>query len=194
MIQIPIKERVANKMTKTQKLVLTAMFIATGIVLPIAFHTIPNAGRIFLPMHIPILLCGLIIGFPYGLACGIITPLLSSLATGMPPAAILPAMVCELAAYGTVSALLMRYFPIKEIFARTYVSLIGAMIAGRILFGILNALIFSFGEYSMRMWLTTAIITALPGIAIQIVIIPLIILTLQKTNLINTKQGNSSSA
>jgi len=171
-------------MSKTKKLVITAMFIAIGIVLPLAFHTIPQAGRIFLPMHIPILLCGLIIGFPYGLACGIITPLLSSLITGMPPAAMLPAMVCELAAYGTVSSIIMRFAPVKNLFARTYISLICAMLVGRILFGVLNALIFSVGNYSMQMWLTAAFITALPGVAIQIVIIPVIVLALQKSKLI----------
>ena len=174
-------------MSKTKKLVITAMLIAIGIVLPLAFHAIPNAGRIFLPMHIPILLCGLMIGFPYGLACGIITPLLSSLITGMPPAAFLPSMVCELAAYGTVSSLLMRFTPVKNLFARTYISLIGAMVVGRVLFGILNAFIFSVGSYSMQMWLTTAFITALPGVAIQIVIIPAIVLALQKTKLVEVE-------
>jgi len=174
-------------MSKTKKLVITAMFIAIGIVLPLAFHAIPNAGRIFLPMHIPILLCGLVIGFPYGLACGIVTPLLSSLITGMPPAAFLPSMVCELAAYGTVSSLLMRFTPVNNLFARTYISLLGAMIVGRVLFGILNAFIFSVGEYSMQMWLTTAFITALPGVAIQIVIIPAIVLALQKTKLVEVE-------
>jgi len=175
-------------MSKTKKLVLTAMFIAIGIVLPLAFHTIPNAGRIFLPMHIPILLCGLVIGFPYGLACGIITPLLSSLLTGMPPAVILPSMVCELAVYGTVSSLLMRYVLVKNLFAKTYISLIGAMLAGRIIFGLLNAFIISVGDYSMQMWLTTAFITALPGVAIQIVIIPIIVLALQKSKLVEAEQ------
>jgi len=172
-------------MSKTKKLVITAMFVAVGIVLPLAFHTIPNAGRIFLPMHIPILLCGLIIGFPYGLACGIITPLLSSLITGMPPAAMLPAMVCELAAYGTVSSIMMRYIPVKNLFTRTYISLIGAMLVGRIFFGMVNAVIFLAGSYSMQMWLTTAFITALPGVAIQVVIIPLIVLALQKSKLVD---------
>ena len=171
-------------MSKTKKLVLTAMFIAIGIVLPLAFHTIPHAGRIFLPMHIPILLCGIIVGFPFGLACGIVTPLLSSLITGMPPAAMLPSMVCELAAYGTVSSLLMRYIPVKNMFTRTYISLIGAMLVGRLLFGVLNAFIFSVGSYSMQMWLTAAFVTALPGIAMQIVIIPFTVLALEKTKLI----------
>jgi len=159
------------------------LLIATGIILPLAFHSIPNAGRIFLPMHIPVLLCGVLCGFPYGLLCGMITPLLSSLLTGMPPAAMLPSMFCELAAYGAVSSLLMRYAPAKKSYARIYISLIGAMLFGRVFYGILNALIFSAGNYSMQMWLTVAFITALPGVAIQIVVIPAIVLVLQKAKL-----------
>ncbi|HBN82057.1 MAG TPA: ECF transporter S component, partial [Ruminococcaceae bacterium] len=86
------------KTNQTKKLTAAGMCIALGIVLPIAFHAIPNAGSILLPMHIPVLLCGLLCGWPYGLACGVLSPLLSSLLTGMPPAAYLPSMVCELAA------------------------------------------------------------------------------------------------
>ena len=175
-------------MNNIKKMVIAALFIALGIVLPMAFHTIPNAGRIFLPMHIPILLCGIVCGFPYGLICGILTPLLSSLTTGMPPAAMLPAMICELAAYGAVSSLLMRYVPIKNMYAKTYIALIGAMLAGRVLFGVLNALVFSAGVYSMRMWLTAAFVTALPGVAIQIIVIPAVVAVLYKMKLVELQE------
>ena len=86
-----------------KNLVTAAMCVALGIILPMAFHTIQNAGSIFLPMHIPVLICGLACGWQYGLLCGVLTPLLSSLLTGMPPAAILPAMLCELAVYGLLT-------------------------------------------------------------------------------------------
>jgi len=175
-------------MNNIKKMVIAALFIALGIVLPMAFHTIPNAGRIFLPMHIPILLCGIVCGFPYGLICGILTPLLSSLTTGMPPAAMLPAMICELAVYGAVSSLFMRYAPVKNMYAKTYVALIGAMLAGRVLFGALNAFIFNAGAYSMRMWLTAAFVTALPGVAIQIIIIPAVVAALHKMKLIELQE------
>ena len=178
-------------MFNVKKMVITALFIAIGIVLPIAFHTIPNAGRIFLPMHIPILLCGILIGLPYGLICGIITPILSSIFTGMPPAAILPAMTLELAVYGTVSSLLMHYVPVKNMYAKIYTSLIGAMLIGRVFFGIVNALIFAAGDYSVQIWLTGAFITALPGIIIQIVIIPVIVIALQKSKLVEIEQTSS---
>ena len=172
---------------KVKQMVITAMFIAIGIVLPLAFHSIPRAGSILLPMHIPVLLCGIICGFPYGLACGILTPLLASPLTGMPPAIILPSMLFELAAYGTASSLLMHYVHIKNLFAKIYISLIAAMLFGRIFFGIVNALIFSAGNYSMQIWLTASFVTALPGIVIQILAIPVVVVILQKAKLIDLK-------
>ena len=171
-------------MPNIRKTVSTALFIAIGIALPLAFHSIPNAGRVFLPMHIPVLLCGLVCGFPWGLACGIVTPLLSSLLTGMPPAAMLPSMLCELAVYGLVAGLLMRCVPVKNAYAKIYIALIGAMLCGRLVMGALNALIFSAGNYSMQLWLAGAFVTALPGIAVQIVLIPPIIFGLRKAKLV----------
>lgn len=172
-------------MSSTKKMVLTSLMIAVGVVLPIAFHSIPNAGSILLPMHIPVLICGIICGFPFGLLCGIITPLLSSLLTGIPPAAYLPAMICELAVYGLVTSLLIRFVRTKSVYANIYIALIGAMISGRIVYGILNSLIFRAGSYSAQIWLTSAFVTALPGIVIQLILIPLIVLTLQDSNFID---------
>lgn len=169
---------------KVKNLVMTAMCIAIGIVLPQALHAIPNAGSIFLPMHIPVLLCGLICSWPYGLACGILTPLLSSLLTNMPPMAYLPAMLVELAIYGLISGLFMHFIRTKYTLLNIYVSLVAAMISGRILYGIVNALIFRAGSYSMQIWLTASFVTALPGIIIQIVVIPLLIFALERARVI----------
>ncbi len=119
------------RQAQTKKLVFSALCVALGVALPVAFHSIPNAGSIFLPMHIPVLLGGLAGGWPYGLACGILTPLLSSMLTGMPPAAYLPSMLCELAAYGAVSGLLSSVIHTKNRLAGLYVQLILAMLAGR---------------------------------------------------------------
>ncbi len=171
-------------MNKTKRLILAGLCIALGVVLPLAFHSIANAGSIFLPMHIPVLLCGLVCGWPYGLACGVLTPLLSSIFTGMPPMAYLPSMLCELAVYGLVSGLLMRYIRTGKLILDLYISLIGAMLAGRLVFGLLNALIFRAGAYSFAIWTTAAFATALPGIIIQLAIIPVLILSLKKSHLI----------
>ena len=179
---------IAKEMFSVKKTVVTALLIAAGVVLPFAFHSLtPAAGRIFLPMHIPVLLCGLVCGIPYGLACGIITPVLSHMFTGMPPSAILPSMICELAAYGAVSAILIRIVKTKNFYLSIYISLIGAMIFGRLFYGALNSLIFSAGEYSLRIWITAAFVTSLPGVIIQITVIPVIIIALAKARLIELK-------
>lgn len=172
------------QMSSTKRLILAALCVSLGVVLPIAFHSIANAGSIFLPMHIPVLLCGLICGWPFGLACGIITPLLSSLLTGMPPMAYLPSMAIELAVYGLVSGLLMRGIKTGKLVLDLYLSLLGAMLAGRVVFGLFNALIFRAGAYSLAIWTSAAFITALPGIVIQLLVIPVLILALKKAKLI----------
>jgi thiamine transporter ThiT len=171
-------------MTKIKRLTLSALFIALCVVLPFAFHSIPNAGSIFLPMHIPVLLCGMICGWPFGLACGILGPLLSALFTGMPPMAILPGMLCELAVYGLMTGLLMGRIKTGKKTFDIYIPLICSMLAGRIFYGILNALIFKAGSYTMTVWLTSAFITSLPGIIVQLVLIPIIVYILEKARLI----------
>ena len=171
-------------MPQTKRLILAALCAALGVVLPLAFHAVANAGSIFLPMHFPVLLCGLICGWPYGLACGILTPLLSSVFTGMPPMAYLPGMLCELAVYGFVSGLLMRQIKTGKLLADLYLSLITAMLAGRLVFGLLNALIFRAGSYSLAIWVSASFITALPGIVIQLAVIPALVLALKKSRLI----------
>lgn len=171
-------------MSKVKKMAFTGVFVAVGIILPLTLHSIPNAGSIFLPMHLPVLLCGLVCGPVFGLACGFLTPLLSSFITGMPPMAYLPSMLCELAVYGLVAGLLIRVVKTKSTVANLYISLIGAMLCGRVVYGLLNAFIFQAGEYSMAVWLTSSFVTAAPGIIAQLLLIPPIILALQKANLI----------
>ncbi len=171
-------------MNNTRKLVLTAMFIAIGVVLPQAFHMIPNAGSVILPMHIPVLVSGFVLGPVYGLVCGVLTPALSHLIFGMPPAPVLPSMICELACYGLMTGLLYRVLKIENGTVKIYAVLILSMLCGRVLYGILNALIFRAGSYSLPAWTSAAFVTALPGIVIQLVLIPLLISRLQKAHLI----------
>lgn len=171
-------------MSQVKRLIIAAASVALCVVLPMAFHSVPNAGSIFLPMHIPVLLCGLICGWSYGLACGILGPLLSSLMTGMPPMAYLPSMMCEMGVYGLMAGLLFQVVRTKNVYVDLYASLLGAMLTGRVVYGILNALIFRAGEYSMAVWTTSAFVTSLPGIIIQVVIIPLIMIALMRSKLI----------
>lgn len=173
-----------DKMSAVKKSIITAVCIALCVVLPQAFHAIPNAGSIYCPMHIPVLLCGLICGWPYGLFCGLAGPLLSSLFTGMPPAAILPPMMIECAVYGFVSGLMMKLIFTKKIYVDLYSSLIIAMLSGRIIAGITKALIFARGEITIAAWATSYFVTALPGIIIQLALIPTIAFALMKANLV----------
>lgn len=173
-----------NQMNRTKKLIVTAFCAALCVVLPMAFHAIPNAGSIFLPMHIPVLLCGFLCGWPYGLAAGLLGPCLSSLITGMPPAAILPSMVCELSAYGAVTGFLYPRIKTPSRMANLYLTLLAAMACGRLFYGALNALIFRAGAYSLELWLAAALTTALPGIAIQLIFIPLVLTALERSGVL----------
>ncbi len=176
-----------TKMTYVKKTIITAVCIALCVVLPMAFHSVKNAGSIFAPMHIPVLLCGLICGAPLGLLCGLVGPLLSSLFTGMPPMAILPSMMVELAAYGLFTGLFMGLVRTKAILADLYISLVAAMIFGRVLAGIAKALIFSAGKYSLTAWVTAHFVTSLPGIIIQLALVPALVFALQKARLISVR-------
>ncbi len=170
-------------MNKTKQIVLAALFIAIGVALPQAFHAIPNAGSIFLPMHIPVLIAGFALGPLFGALCGVLTPILSHLLFGMPPAMMLAQMVCELACYGLLTGLLNRAFKAGSNIGKIYVVLILSMIGGRIIYGLLNYFIFKAGAYSLQMWLSSAFITALSGIAIQLLLIPVLVSRLKKAKL-----------
>lgn len=173
------------KMSVVKKSILTAVCIALCVVLPQAFHAVgASAGSIFLPMHIPVLLCALVCGWPYGLLCGLAGPLLSSLMTSMPPAAYLPSMMVECAAYGLAAGLGMRLVRTKSTYADLYISLVAAMLFGRVIAGIAKALIFSAGEYTMAAWAASSFVTGLPGIVIQLVLIPSIVFALMQAKLI----------
>ncbi|NLV62903.1 MAG: ECF transporter S component [Clostridiaceae bacterium] len=177
-------------MTKktTKKMVLSALFIALGLVLPFLTGQIPQIGSRLLPMHIPILLCGFVCGAPFGLATGFITPLLRSLIFGMPP--MMPtavAMAFELAAYGFISGLMYKLLPKRKPFV--YVSLIISMICGRIVWGIVSFFLYGLSgtAFTWQIFAAGAFINAVPGIILQIVIIPLIIFALEKGNLIESE-------
>ena len=173
-----------QKMSNVKKSIITAVCIALCYVIPLMFHGIQNAGSIFCPMHIPVFICGLICGWQYGLLCGIAGPALSSALSGMPPAAILPSMMVELAAYGTASGLMMKLVRTKSTYADLYISLIAAIVCGRVLAGLAKALIFARGSYSMSAWIAGSVVTSWPGTVIQLVFIPTIVFALMKSHLI----------
>lgn len=173
-----------QKMSNVKKSIITAVCIALCYVIPLMFHGIQNAGNIFCPMHIPVFICGLICGWQYGLLCGIAGPALSSALSGMPPVAILPSMMVELAVYGTVAGIMMKLVRTKSTYADLYISLIVAIVCGRVLAGLAKALIFARGSYSMSAWIAGSVVTSWPGTVIQLVFIPTIVFALMKSHLI----------
>ena len=173
-----------KKISVVKKSIITAVCIALCYVVPLLFHGVQNAGRVFLPMHLPVFLCGLICGWQYGLLCGLAGPALSSLLTSMPPVAILPSMMLELAVYGCVSGLMMRFIRTKNTYADLYISLIAALLCGRVVAGLLQALIFSKGAYSMTGWVSGYVVTSWPGTLIQLVLLPSVVFALMKAHLI----------
>ena len=169
--------------TPVKKLVFTAACAALCLILPMAFHAIPNAGSVMLPMHIPVLLCGLVCGWPYGSVCGLMGPFLSSVITGMPPAAMLPSMMVECAVYGFTSGLLMKYVRTGKSSLDLYISLVSAMATGRIAAGFAKAWIFTPG-ISPFAWVTTSLVTGIPGIALQLLLMPIVVGALTRARLI----------
>lgn len=172
-------------MSNTKKLVLSALFIALGIVLPFFTGQLPQIGNMLLPMHIPVLICGFVCGAPYGFAVGFIVPLLRSVMFGRPmmiPTAI--GMAIELAVYGTITGLMYARFKNKKL--GIYISLITAMIAGRIAWGVTSLLIYrALGNpFTWEIFAAEAFINAVPGIVVQLVLIPVLIYSLRKARLI----------
>lgn len=175
-----------TKMSPIKKMCICAICIALCYVLPVAFHTF-NIGREFSPMHFPVLLCGLLLGPWYGLACGIIGPVLSSF-SGMPPLPQLLHMVPELCVYGLVAGLMMNLVRTKKLTADLYISLAVAMLAGRIAGGIAQVLevwlLSTVETFSIPIWLTSYFVVTLPGTVAQLAVLPILVIMLQKTKLI----------
>lgn len=167
------------------RLSLSAMFIAVGYILPFFTGQIPEIGNMLLPMHLPVFLCGLICGWRYGLAVGAILPITRSLFFGMPvifPNAV--GMAVELATYGLVVGLAFALSRHKCIFA-LYRSLIIAMLAGRAAWGITMVMLlgFSGSAFAWTAFVAGAFTNAIPGICIQLVIIPAIMVVLQRARI-----------
>lgn len=172
-------------MRKTKKLCICAVCIALCCVLPLAFHSLV-LGSALSPLHIPVLLCGLLCGWPYGLVCGAVGPVLSSLISGMPPAAMLIPMIPELCAYGVVSGLLYRFVRTGHTGADLYLSLLSAMLLGRVVGGGVQAVYYlsSAREYSVALWASSYLLGTLPGAVLHLTIIPALVLVLTHAGLI----------
>ncbi len=178
-----------------RKLVLSAMFMAIGLVLPFITGQIQQIGNMLLPMHIPVLFCGLICGWQYGAVVGFVLPLLRYVLFGMPP--IFPtgvSMSFELAVYGAVIGLNMQQLSKrnttdsgKNYVRNLYLALIGAMLAGRIVWGLVRFILAraTMQPFTMEMFMAGAFLTAIPGIIVQLILIPGIMAVLKRVGVLN---------
>lgn len=167
-------------------LVLAAFMLALCLILPFFTGQIPQIGSMLLPMHLPVLLCGLLCGWQYGAAVGFVAPLLRYVLFGMPriyPTGI--AMAFELATYGLVIGLLYSRSRWKCIFA-LYRSLLIAMVVGRIVWGAAEVVLLGLGgqAFTWELFLSGALLTAIPGIILQLVFIPALMIALDRTGLV----------
>lgn len=170
----------------TKKLALSAMFMAVGIVLPFFTGQIPQIGKMLLPMHIPVFLCGLICGWQYGAAVGFILPLFRSVIMGMPPLfPVAASMAFEMAAYGFVAGFLYNRSRWQCIVS-LYRALLAAMIAGRLVWGITQMIFLGItgSAFTLEMFLAGAFLNAVPGILVQLIFIPAIMVALNRTGLV----------
>lgn len=169
-------------MIKTKKMILAALFLALGLILPFFTMQIKEIGDSLLPMHLPIMLCGLLCGPFYGLGAGILCPIMRSLLFGMPP--LYPSaiwMAGELAAYGFLLGLLYRRGK-KQNLPWLYCSLLISMIGGRLVWGLLKAVLLGFASkpFTLHAFWVGGFIDAFPGIILQLILIPSVIVILKK--------------
>lgn len=179
---------------RTKNLTLSALFIALGLVLPLLTGQLKQLGNAFLPMHLPVFLCGLIVGPAYGLIVGLILPILRHFTFGMPP--LYPtaiSMSFELATYGLVSGLIYKNSRWKCIIA-LYEALIISMIAGRVVWGIVQMILLGINgqPFTWQMFMAGAFLNAIPGIIFQLIFIPSLMLALHKTGLVKIHKNKVS--
>ena len=168
------------------KMTLAALFLALAYVLPFLTGQIAEIGSMLCPMHLPVLICGFVCGWPWGLAVGFIAPLLRSLTLGMPP--LFPTAICmalELAAYGVTAGLMHKLLPRKKPYI--YCSLLTAMVVGRLIWG---AAMFVFvglngGAFTLAAFVTGAFTNAIPGIILQVILIPVVVMLLDNPKVLD---------
>lgn len=176
-------------------LTLAAMFLAIGLLLPFLTGQIRQIGNMLLPMHIPVILCGLICGWQYGLGVGFVLPLLRCAMFGMPilfPTGI--AMAFELAAYGFTAGFLYSRSRWKCVVS-LYRCMIIAMLSGRAVWGIAEIILLGLGEngFTLNMFIAGAFINAIPGIILQLILIPAVMIALNRTGLVTFSRSTSKT-
>lgn len=167
-------------MKNVNTLTWSAFFLTLGLIMPFLTGQIPEIGGMLLPMHIPVLICGFICGWKYGLLVGFISPLLRCFLFGMPPFLTAVGMAFELASYGAVTGFF--YQKLKHKKARIYISLLIAMVTGRLVWGGASIILYgmSGNTFTWQIFIAGALLNAIPGIILQIILIPVLMLALEK--------------
>ena len=178
-----------NKNNHLRNMILAGLFLALAYVMPFLTGQIAAIGAMLCPLHIPVLLCGFICGWPWGLAVGFTAPLLRSLTLSMPP--LFPTAICmafELASYGAIAGLMHRLLPRKKPYI--YCSLVMAMLVGRIIWGIAMFVCIGVngGSFTLTAFLAGAFTNAIPGIIVQLILIPILVMILDNPKIINVNE------
>lgn len=175
-----------------RRLTYSALYLAIALILPFLTGQIPEIGAMLCPMHIPALLCGFVCGWPWGLAVGFLSPPLRSLLFGMPTAYSAIAMAFEMGVYGAVSGALYRVLPRRP--WCIYAALVSAMVAGRMVWGAVQFLLagLQHTEFNLSLFLAGAVTTAIPGILLQLVLIPLLVAAMERAGLTLNGQDDLS--
>lgn len=171
-----------DRISRTRWITLCGLFISLSVLLPIGFHSFGMGGRVFLPMHIPALLAGFLVGPGAGILVGLISPSLSHLLTGMPPTYAVPLMTLELAIYGLVAGITYNRLKLN-----IYLSLITALLLGRVMFGLGLFVLGTLVElpYTAAAYFASGgfVVTGLPGIVLQIFLIPIVVAGIKRKSL-----------
>lgn len=179
-------QKLSNRQAILKNLILSSVCLSLCILLPFVTGQIPQIGSMLCPMHIPVLLCGFICGPWWAMGIGAIAPVLRYIIFGMPP--LMPvglSMVFELMVYGCVCGLLYRLFPKKN--GYIYAGLGCSMLAGRIVLGLSCMIIYRFmnSYYTWSLFFADSFLNAIPGIVLQIILIPILVTALKKADLIS---------
>ena len=166
---------------KTREMVISALCLALALLLPFLTGQIREIGNMLCPMHLPIFLCAFVCSWKWAGAIGAAAPILRSAIWGMPmmmPMAV--SMMFELAAYGITASVIYRRLPKKP--QSIYVALVIAMLCGRLVWGAAAGVFYGLAgtAFTMQIFIAGAFINAIPGIILQVIIVPVLVLALEK--------------
>ncbi len=178
-----------------KKLVISGLMLALGLILPYALaHGLGIKGNVLLPMHIPVFLCAFLAGWKYAGILGFTLPYINGVLTGMPalyPTAVL--MSLELTVYGLITGLLYYKTPLRKYKLGMYPAMLLAMVSGRAVYGLSMRLLLHFDGSLKAATVIASLITGIPGIIVQLTVVPAICMTAMSYPRIRDRDAVSSA-